>query len=78
MPENAGGGVQESGSWMLVFANMTVMGRWSVMVWGGIHLHGRTPLHFVQGNLFGVRYRDEIVRRIVLPTVQAFMRDSPG
>ena len=40
------------------------------MVWGGIHQHGRTPLHLVQGNLTGVRYRDEIVRRIVLPTLQ--------
>ena len=47
----------------------------SVMVWGGIHLHGRTPLHLVQGNLTGVRYRDEIVRRIVLPTLQAM---GPG
>ena len=45
------------------------------MVWGGIHLHGRTPLHLVQGNLTGVRYRDEIVRRIVLPTLQAM---GPG
>ena len=41
------------------------------MVWGGIHLHGRTPLHLVQGNLTGMRYRDEIVRRFVLPTLQA-------
>ena len=47
----------------------------SVIVWGGIHLHGRTPLHLVQGNLTGVRYRDEIVRRIVLPTLQAM---GPG
>ena len=40
------------------------------MVWGGIHLHGRTLLHLMQDNLTGVRYRDEIVRRIVLPTLQ--------
>ena len=39
------------------------------MVWGGVHLHGRTLLHLVQGNLTGVRYRDEIVRHIVLPTL---------
>ena len=45
------------------------------MVWARIHLHGRTPLHLVQGNLTGVRYRDEIVRRIVLPTLQAM---GPG
>ena len=37
------------------------------MVWGGIHLPGRTPLHLVQGNLTGVRYRDEIVQRIFSP-----------
>ena len=41
------------------------------MVWGGIHLHGRTPLPLVQGNLTSVRYQDEIVRRFVLPTLQA-------
>ena len=40
------------------------------MVWGGIHFHGRTPLHLVQGNLTGVRYRNEIVRRFVLTTLQ--------
>ena len=45
------------------------------MVWGGIHLHGGTPLHLVQGNLTGVRYRDEIARRFVLPTLQAM---GPG
>ena len=44
-------------------------------VWGGIHLHSRTPLHLVQGNLTGVKYRDEIVRRFVLPTLQAM---GPG
>ena len=45
------------------------------MVWGGIHLHGRTPLHLVQGNLTSVRYRDEIVRCFVLPTLQTM---GPG
>ena len=52
---------------MLVFTNM--------MVWGGIHLHGRTPLHLIQGILTGIRYRDEIIWRIVLPTLQAM---GPG
>lgn len=47
----------------------------SVMVWGGFHLHGRTPLHLIQGNLTGVRYRDEVVRPIVIPTLQAM---GPG
>ena len=45
------------------------------MVWGGIHLHGRPPLHLIQGNLTGVRYRDEIIWRIVLLTLQAM---GPG
>ena len=43
----------------------------SLMVWGGIHLHGRTPLHLVTG----VRNRDEIVRRFVLPKLQVM---GPG
>jgi hypothetical protein len=34
----------------------------SVMVWGGITAHGRTPLVVVAGNLTGMRYRDEIVQ----------------
>ena len=45
------------------------------MVWGGIHLHGRAPLHLIQGNLIGIRYRDEILRRIVLPTLHVM---GPG
>lgn len=48
----------------------------SVMVWGGFHLHGRTPLYLIQGNLTGVRYRDEIVRPIVIPTLRAMGRGS--
>ena len=47
----------------------------SLMVWGGIHLHGRTPLHLVPGRLTGVRYRDEIVRPLIIPTLQAM---GPG
>lgn len=47
----------------------------SVMVWGGIHLHGRTPLHLVQGNLTGIGYRDNILRPLVIPTLQAM---GPG
>ena len=43
----------------------------SVMIWGGFHLHGRTPLYHIQGNLTGVRYRDEIVRPHIIPTLQA-------
>ena len=33
------------------------------------------PLHLLQGNLTGVTYRDEIIRRIVFPTLQAM---GPG
>ncbi len=39
-------------------------GRPSVMVWAhwaGIHFNDKTPLIFVQGNLTGIRYRDEIL-----------------
>ena len=73
MLENVCGGVQE-------FVDARVRqhnrhGGGSVMVCGGIHLHGRTPLHPVQGNLTGIRYRDKIVWRIVLPTLQAM---GPG
>ena len=44
----------------------------SVMVWGGITAHGRTPLVVVDGSLTGVRYRDEIVRQHVV----SFIRNS--
>ncbi|KAK7097717.1 hypothetical protein V1264_004653 [Littorina saxatilis] len=43
----------------------------SVMVWAGFHLHGRTPLYHIRGNLTGVLYRDEIVRPQIIPTLQA-------
>ena len=41
------------------------------MALGGIHLHGKTPLHFVWNTLTGVMYRDEIVRPLIIPTLQA-------
>ena len=40
------------------------------MVWAGIHHTGKTDLHFIQGNLNGARYRDDILRPIVVPHVQ--------
>jgi hypothetical protein len=43
----------------------------SVMVWGGITAHGRTPLVVVAGNLTGIRYWDEIVQPYVIPLIQA-------
>jgi hypothetical protein len=41
----------------------------SVMVWGGITAHGRTPLVVVAGNLTGIRYRDEMVQPYVIPFI---------
>ena len=49
----------------------TRFGGGSVMVWGGITCHDRTPLYVIQGNLTAVRYRDEILRPFVLPLIQA-------
>jgi hypothetical protein len=43
----------------------------SVMVWGGITAHSRTPLVIVAGNLTGIRYRDEIVQPYVIPFITA-------
>jgi hypothetical protein len=37
------------------------------MVWGVIAERGRTPLVIVAGNLTGIRYRDEIAQRYVIP-----------
>lgn len=44
--------------------------RWgggSIMVWGGIHATGRTPLLVLQGNLNAQRYVDEVLRPEVVP-----------
>ena len=42
-----------------------------VMVWAGISYGQRTQLHFIDGNLNAVRYRDdEILRPIVLPLIR--------
>jgi hypothetical protein len=43
----------------------------SVIVWGGITAHGRTPLVVVAGILTGLRYRDEIVQPYVIPFIQS-------
>jgi hypothetical protein len=43
----------------------------SVMVWGGITAHGRTPLVVVAGNLTDIRYRNEFVQPYVIPFIQA-------
>ena len=46
----------------------------SVMVWGGITTHRRTPLVLVQGNLTGIQYRDAIIRQHVVPFIRAQQR----
>lgn len=47
-----------------------VFGGGSVMVWGGFSFRHRTPLQVIVGNINAVRYRDEIVRPLVLPFLQ--------
>lgn len=43
----------------------------SVMVWGGIGINHRTPLYRIQGNMTGLRYRDEILQPIAVPALRA-------
>jgi hypothetical protein len=40
------------------------------MVCGGISHGLKSPLIVIAGNLTGVRYRDEILRRVAIPFVQ--------
>ena len=42
----------------------------SVMVWGGISAHGKTPLVIINVNLNAHRYLEEVVRSHVLPFVR--------
>ena len=42
-------------------------GRGSVMVWAGIFVGGKTSLTFIDGNLNGRRYIDEVLRPEVIP-----------
>jgi hypothetical protein len=44
-----------------------------VMVWGGISHVGKTNLKIVDGNLNGIRYRDEILAPIVLPFIRTHL-----
>ena len=39
------------------------------MVWAGISYGQRKQLHFINGNLNAQRYRDEILRPIVVPLI---------
>lgn len=47
----------------------------SVMVWGGISMEGRTDLLLIDGSLTGQRYRDDILRPVVLPYAGAMWPD---
>ena len=56
------------------FTDVTVVNRvphggGGVMVWAGISYRQRTQLHFIYGNLNTQRYRDEILRPIVMPFI---------
>ena len=47
-------------------SNVDNYGGGGVMVWAGIMLDGRTPLHvFDRGSVTGVRYRDEVLEPYV-------------
>jgi hypothetical protein len=39
----------------------------SLMVWGGIHYHGKSDLVIIRGNLNAQEYCDNVVRPVVLP-----------
>ena len=56
--------------WDKCIKEVTPFGGGSVMVWARFSAHHRTPLHHVQGNLNGQRYRDEILRPLVVPALQ--------
>ena len=49
---------------------VTAFGGGSIMVRAGFSAHHRTPLHHVQGNLNGQRYRDEILRPHSVPMLR--------
>jgi hypothetical protein len=39
----------------------------SLMVWGGIHYHGKMVLVIIRGNLNAQEYCDNVVRPVALP-----------
>ena len=58
-----------------------MFGGGSIMVWAGISPHTKTGMVRIAGNLNGARYRDEIIRPVLLPHIQAkspmvFMQDN--
>ena len=57
------------------FADVNVVNRVphggsGVMIWAGISYEQRTQLYFIDGNLNAQRYRDEILRPIVVPFIR--------
>jgi transposase len=48
----------------------TPYGGGSVMVWGGISRHHKTPLYHIDGMLNGQRYLHEILQPLVIPVLQ--------
>lgn len=50
--------------------NRVPRGGGGVMVWVGVNYGQRTQLHFIDGNLNAQRYRDEILRPIVVPFIR--------
>ncbi|GFX54480.1 transposable element Tcb1 transposase [Trichonephila clavipes] len=53
----------------------------SIMVWGGIRYHSRTPLVRIAGNLNSQRYISEVLEPVVFPYLQGlataiFQRDN--
>ena len=52
-----------------------VFGGGSVVVWGDISAHGRTPLVIIDGNLNAHHYLEEVVRPHVLPFVRGQRRN---
>ena len=42
------------------------------MVWAAVTMNGRTPLHFIAGNLNAQRYVDKVMRPVVLPFLRQF------
>ncbi len=54
------------------FADVNVVDRVAharVMVWAGVCYGQRTPVHFIDGLLNAQRYRDELLRPIVVPFI---------
>ena len=53
-----------------VIITVSIVLHGGVMVWAGISYGQRTKLHFVDGNLNAQRYRDQILRPVVVPFIR--------